>query len=325
VLARRGRTNHGADRHFSTAAVELARSLGVGAVVGFNRMGGLDICYSAENCFAAKAAEERSWFYRLTPRYRTYRRLEEAVFGNGASTKLLLLSDRQLESYKRHYALDPSRVHLLPPAIARDRARTAEFASARRAVRAELGIEDENYALLALGSAFWTKGLDRTLQAIAHLPDSVRLGVRFYVAGRGSEKELARLARQKGVEEAVRFLGVRDDVGRLLAGADLLVHPARDECTGTAILEAIVAGLPVMCTANCGFSRHVTEAAAGVVLPDPFDGPTMAKELARMLDRQRLAEWSANGLRYAQSADLYRGTEIAAELIERLAARLGRI
>lgn len=321
VLGRRGGTNHGADAAFARAALGLARSLGVDAVIGFNRMPGLDICYSAENCFKARATEDRSALYRVMPRYRTYCRLEEAVFGRKSRTELLLLASSQLESYRRHYDFDAGRAHLMPPAIMRDRIRTSDAAAIRAACRSELALPDEQYALLALGSGFRTKGLDRTLRAIAALPEATRRELQLLVVGRGKAGAMARLARRLGVGRQVRFLGARDDVPRLLLGADLLVHPARDECTGTVILEAIVAGLPVLSTANCGYSEHVARAGAGVVVKEPFELAAMVRDLAGMLDRRRLADWSRNGLRYGQGADLYRGTEVAADTIERILRR----
>jgi len=321
VLGRRPGTNHGADATFAQAALKLARSLATDALIGFNRMPGLDICYSAENCFKARATEARSALYRVMPRYRTHCRLEEAVFGRKSRTELLLLSSNQLESYRRHYDFDPTRVHLVPPAIMRDRVRASGAAAIRAAVRAELALSDEDYALLALGSGFRTKGLDRTLQAVAAIPGAVRQRLRLLVVGRGKTGAMGRLARRFGIGRQMRFLGARDDVPRLLLGADLLAHPARDECTGTAILEAIVAGLPVLSTANCGYSEHVVRAGAGVVLQEPFDLAAMTRGLAGMLDRQRLADWSQNGVRYGQTADLYRGIEVAADTIERILSR----
>jgi hypothetical protein len=42
-----------------------------------------------------------------------------------------------------------------------------------------------------------------------------------------------------------------------LLGADLLIHPAYNENTGTVLLEAVVAGLPVLTTAVCGYAHYI--------------------------------------------------------------------
>jgi hypothetical protein len=44
---------------------------------------------------------------------------------------------------------------------------------------------------------------------------------------------------------------------RFLLGADLLIHPAYNENTGTVLLEALVAGLPVLTTAVCGYAHYI--------------------------------------------------------------------
>ena len=49
------------------------------AVVGFNKMPGLDIYYAADTCYQAKARRQRGAWYRLTPRYRHLISYEQAV------------------------------------------------------------------------------------------------------------------------------------------------------------------------------------------------------------------------------------------------------
>ena len=46
--------------------------------------------------------------------------------------------------------------------------------------------------------------------------------------------------------------------------ADLLIHPAYNENTGTVLLEALVAGLPVLVSAVCGYAHYIAEADAGL-------------------------------------------------------------
>ncbi len=320
VLKRHGLTNHGIATRLARDAVALARSRQADAIVGFNRMPGLDLCYAAENCFRVKAEEERPVFYRWLPRFHGFSRLEAGIVGPGTETVLMMLSRRQIETYRRHYKIEDRRLHLLPPSISRDRMRPAGADAVRAETRARLDLEPDAFGLFALSSAFRTKGLDRSIEAIAALPRPLRDRVKLLVVGRGRPDRYRRLAKRRGIADRVEFLGAHDEVGRLLLGADLLLHPARDECAGMAILEAIVAGLPVLCTANCGFSDHVRMADAGMVLPEPFDPAAYAALLTGMLDRGRLDHWSRQGVRYGQSEDLYSGTEVAAALIERVAA-----
>ena len=121
------------------------------------------------------------------------------------------------------------------------------------------------------------------------------------------------------------FLGPRDDVPDLLLAADLLVHPARRENTGQAILEAVVAGLPVLTTAACGYAPHVLAAGAGVVLPVPFEQAAMNLSAIDMLTSPQRTAWAANGVAYGRSHDLFSGLDRATELIERLVGERARL
>jgi UDP-glucose:(heptosyl)LPS alpha-1,3-glucosyltransferase len=101
-----------------------------------------------------------------------------------------------------------------------------------------------------------------------------------------------------------------------LLGADLLVHPAYNENTGTVLLEALVAGLPVLCSAVCGYAHYIDQAAGGRVIPEPFSQATMDDFLQKMLvDREQRAAWQRNALAWAESADIYSNAERAADVI----------
>ncbi|MDT4889268.1 Lipopolysaccharide core biosynthesis protein RfaG [compost metagenome] len=108
----------------------------------------------------------------------------------------------------------------------------------------------------------------------------------------------------------------RSDIPRFLLGADLLIHPAYNENTGTVLLEALVAGLPVLVTDVCGYAHYIAEAESGRVLRSPFEQDGLNRVLAEMLaDPAARARWSANGLAFADSADLYSMPQHAADVI----------
>jgi UDP-glucose:(heptosyl)LPS alpha-1,3-glucosyltransferase len=114
----------------------------------------------------------------------------------------------------------------------------------------------------------------------------------------------------------VSFLHGRSDIPRFLLGADVLIHPAYNENTGTVLLEALVAGLPVLATAVCGYAHFVAAAGAGLIVPEPYAQGSLDEMLCTMLsDPQARQRWQASALAYAQSADIYSNAERAADLI----------
>ncbi|MER5453888.1 glycosyltransferase [Micromonospora sp. NPDC002389] len=80
------------------------------------------------------------------------------------------------------------------------------------------------------------------LEALALLPANYHLTL----AGDGEERELLHAtARRLGLQDRTTFLGRVPTVARLLAEADVLVHPSRAETFGFSLVEAAEAGLPV--------------------------------------------------------------------------------
>jgi glycosyltransferase involved in cell wall biosynthesis len=69
----------------------------------------------------------------------------------------------------------------------------------------------------------------------------------------------------------VHVLGPRDDVDALLAVADVLCLPSRQEAFGNVVLEALAAGVPVVTTAAVGAAELLDDSGAGVVVPDGDD------------------------------------------------------
>ena len=294
---------------------DLARS-GVDRVVGFNKMPDLDVYFAADPCFEERARTLRSPLYRLSGRYRHFAAYERAVFAADRRTLILMISPLQKPLFQKYYATPDERFHLLPPGVARDRRAPADAHLIRAALRHEFALSGDDLLLLQIGSGFKTKGLDRSLQALAALPSTLARRCRLIAIGDDEAKPFRAQARVLGVAERVQILPGRSDIVRFFLGGDLLLHPAYNENTGTVLLEAIVAGLPVLTTAVCGYAHYVREAAAGMVLPEPFAQSRLNQALAHMLsDDQARADWQRNGLRYAEHADIYSNAERAADLI----------
>jgi UDP-glucose:(heptosyl)LPS alpha-1,3-glucosyltransferase len=256
----------------------------VDRLIGFNKMPGLDVYYAADGCFEDKAQNLRNSLYRRWGRYRHC-----AVFAKDAKTEVLMISEVQQPLFIKHYDTPLERFHLLPPGIAQDRRRPANADEIRAGFRAEFNLKDDELLLVQIGSGFKTKGVDRSLKALAALP---------------------------GLGDNVTFLKGRSDIPRFLLGADLLIHPAYNENTGTVLLEALVAGLPVLVSAVCGYAHYIAEADAGRVLDEPFEQTQLTQYLTDMLsDDAARAAWSRNGLAFAETADLYSMPQHAADVI----------
>lgn len=317
VVETKAWTNHGKVKKFITQITPQLQKGNYDLIVGFNKIPGLDIYYAADPCYLDRVKNQKNYFlYRLGQRFQFFSQNEQAVFGKESNTVSLMISDIQRGLFKMHYKTPDQRLLMLPPGISEDRKRPQEWQRLRQQHRLELSIQDDEFLLLMVGTGFKTKGVDRAILALAALPEEVKRKTKLIVAGEGLAKPYLDLAKKHNIKTQVEFLGGRNDIPQLLLAADLLIHSARKENTGTVILEAIVAGLPVVATAACGYAKHVSKSNTGLVLAEPFNQTKFNQELSVILQADKLQQWSENGLNYAATEDLYSMPEKAADIIE---------
>ncbi|MEM1229744.1 MAG: glycosyltransferase family 4 protein [Pseudomonadota bacterium] len=301
-----GVLNHVRYRQFAAAMAEHLARFPVDCVIGFNKMPGLDAYYAADACYEEKAQALRPAYYRRTSRYRLFSEFERAVFAAEAKTRIFLITQTQREEFVRHYVTPSERMSLLPPSVGADRRRGEDWQTVRAAFRRDFGYADDALLLLQVGSGFVTKGVDRTILALAALPPALRERCRLIVVGQDNARTFESLADESGVGDKLQIFSGRDDIPRFLQGADLMVHPAVLESGGIVLLEALIAGLPVITTASCGFSHYVTEAGGGEVLPEPFAQGALDARVAALLEDPALRErYSQAGLAFANEANRF--------------------
>lgn len=319
VVETKAWTNHGKVKKFIDQISPQLQSGNYDLVVGFNKIPRLDIYYAADPCYLDRVKNQSNYFlYRLGQRFQFFSKNERAVFGLESNTISLMISDVQRDLFKQHYKTPDERLLMLPPGISKDRKRPDDWQQLRQQCRHELGIKDDEFSLLMVGTGFKTKGVDRAINALSSLPEVLKNKTKLYVVGEGVATPYLKLAKQYNIEKHVQFLGGRKDVPQLLLAADLLLHPARKENTGTVILEALVAGLPVIASEVCGYAKHVAKSNAGLVVDEPFRQSNFNQKLLNMLQAENLAKWSENGLDYSASEDLYSMPEKAADIIEQV-------
>ncbi|EFG0980100.1 lipopolysaccharide glucosyltransferase I [Escherichia marmotae] len=309
-------TNHGRNAEYYAWVQNHLKAHPADRVVGFNKMPGLDVYFAADVCYAEKVAQEKGFLYRLTSRYRHYAAFERATFEHGKSTKLMMLTDKQITDFQKHYQTEPERFKILPPGIYPDRKYSAQIPNSREIYRQKNGIKEQQNLLLQVGSDFVRKGVDRSIEALAALPESLRHNTLLFVVGQDKPRKFEVLAEKLGVRSNVHFFSGRNDVSELMAAADLLLHPAYQEAAGIVLLEAITAGLPVLTTAVCGYAHYIADANCGTVIAEPFSQEQLNEVLRKALTQSSLRmAWAENARHYADTQDLYSLPEKAADII----------
>lgn len=316
IVPVRSKTNHGRNYEYYQWVNEHLSQHPVDRVVGFNKMPGLDVYYAADVCYAEKVAKEKGFFYRLTSRYKHYSQFEKATFEKEKSTKLLMLTDKQIADFEKHYGTESSRFLTLPPGIYPDRRFDNHPQGSRERYREKNGIGVNDYLVLQVGSDFSRKGVDRSIEALAALPDAIRSRTTLFIVGQDKPGRFKALAQKRSVESRVSFFSGRDDVSELMMAADVLIHPAYQEAAGIVLLEAIAAGLPILVTEVCGYAHYIADAECGVVIKEPFSQASLNAALSDILGNaeQRLS-WASHARHYASTQDIYSLAEKAADII----------
>lgn len=160
-------------------------------------------------------------------------------------------------------------------------------------------VPDDARVVLAIARLEPQKGLDRAVRGLAEArrehPDAV-----LVVLGAGPERDgLEALARELAVP--LFLLGRVPDVGAWLRRAELLVHPARWEGFGLALLEAMLGALPVVATPVSSIPEIVSDGETGLLVePERLGGaigrllgdPDFARQLGEAGLARARAEFS---------------------------------
>ncbi|WP_348231264.1 glycosyltransferase, partial [Salmonella enterica] len=74
-----------------------------------------------------------------------------------------------------------------------------QIPNSRQIYRQKKGISEQQKLLLQVGSDFNRKGVDRSIEALASLPETLRQNTVLYVVGLDKPKNFAALAERSGV------------------------------------------------------------------------------------------------------------------------------
>jgi glycosyltransferase involved in cell wall biosynthesis len=187
---------------------------------------------------------------------------------------------------------DPARLLHIPNGVD-----VARFEGEREAAPIpELGPAEGRELVLAVGRLAPQKRFDNLLRAFAALAPR-RPRARLAIVGTGPDRAaLEALTAELGLGERVAFLGVREDIPKLLRAASLFALPSAWEGLSIALLEALSASVPVVASDIPGNRMVVRHEREGLLVPVD-DVPALASTLERLLADRALAErLSAAGL-----------------------------
>ena len=130
--------------------------------------------------------------------------------------------------------------------------------------RGDIGVPEDAVVILSVGELNKNKNHETVIKALAQLPDA-----HYVIVGEGALKEHLLMTAQKySVDERVHLLGFRKDAQEIYYLADIYCHPSFREGLSVAVMEAMAAGLPIVCSDIRGNRDLITDGLSGMLLTD---------------------------------------------------------
>ena len=152
----------------------------------------------------------------------------------------------------------------------------------RQKVRQELGTT-QGPVLVTIGRLTDQKGHRYLLQALPRLLETWPQLCCVFVGEGELRDALHDMAIDLGVEQACRFVGVREDIADILAAADVVVLPSLSEGFPFVLLEALAMGCPVVASRVNGISELIEDHKTGLLVP-PRDPQALVAAIREVLN-----------------------------------------
>jgi glycosyltransferase involved in cell wall biosynthesis len=151
--------------------------------------------------------------------------------------------------------------------------------AARSRIRAALGVPDDRVVVIAVSRLVRHKGYPELAAAMRDVNAELWVVGDRLEGDRGAD--MAALLRDAGLGDRLRLLGYRANVPDLLAAADIFTLPSHFEGLPMSVIEAMLAGLPVVSTRIRGPREQVVQGVTGLLVP-AADARALAGALAAL-------------------------------------------
>lgn len=196
-------------------------------------------------------------YHTLYEQYTEYvpigKTLSRAALGKWMKVRLrnvdtVIAPTRKVECALLEYGME-NEIQVIPSGIQIDRFFQKADKQMTKQLKAQYGISQEKTVLLSLGRLGFEKRIDELLYGMKALL-SKRQDILLLIVGGGPAREsLELLAKQIGIEEAVRFTGMvaPEEVENYYKLGDIFTCASTSETQGLTYIEAMASGLPLVC------------------------------------------------------------------------------
>src|SRR3989304_3061183 len=236
----------------------------------------------------------------LNPRHSCLLLLEKIIFKQKRYRQITCISEQCRREILHHYKLPANDIEIIYNGVDTDVFTPRMRLQYRDAVREKYHVTSDEVLLLFVGSGFKRKGLHHTIEALSLIDRSKK--IKLLVAGRGRMRKYLKLAQKKGITDRVIFAGVCKHIQEIYAAGDIFVFPSEYDAFGTACLEAMASGLPVIASKTSGVSEIITPSIDGFIINHPIVAKEIVNYINLLLEKEKREQM---GSAARQKAEMY--------------------
>jgi glycosyltransferase involved in cell wall biosynthesis len=249
------------EKHLARALVDAARAAECRVLIGVRHLEQCDLWWPHGGCHRATL---RALGKPLRGRHRVFVELEQRMAES--ARRIACVSQLVLDEVAAEYPTAREKAVLVGSAIDLERFHPRERAGRGRALRAELGLAEDDFLIGFSARQPRTKGLPTLLEALRELRAS---GARATLLVTG-----AKVRASPGMVVLPEL-----DPAVFSAACDVLAHPTLRDTFGLVVAEALASGTPVVTSVRAGAAELIRAPEHGSVLADPLDSSALCAAL----------------------------------------------
>lgn len=202
---------------------------------------------------------------------------------------LITINKEDYQRAKQNFNLKEDGQVVYLPGVGVDVEKIQSIKVDREKKRKELGIEKNSFLLVNAAELSKRKNQIVLLKALAELKKRKDLkNIQLLLCGTGlMEQQLRIYVKQLGIENRVIFAGYRTDLYEIYKTADCFVFPSLQEGLSVALMEAMAAGLPIICSKIRGNVDLVRDKQNGYLIYH-FKAEEYTKRIQQIIEEEKL-------------------------------------
>jgi UDP-glucose:(heptosyl)LPS alpha-1,3-glucosyltransferase len=223
--------------------------------------------------------------------------VEEKGISKSHIPMILPVSTLVKDELLKLYHIPESKICVIHPGVSKDRFSAINQEICREEVRRNYGLSQNDIVVLFVGMNFEIKRLELVLKGVADLVsrETKDSKLKLLIVGKGNEERYLTMAYELGIANRVIFAGVTRETEKYYFASDIFAMPSKFDTFGIAVLEAMMAGLPVIITRTVGAKDLIDSGVHGFILAEKPSVSAFSESLAFLMKKENRIKMGQNG------------------------------